>query len=252
MKKLRCVRGFEMYLVVTFCLPLLSAQTPELGGKGNAIPSRPLQISSSMMKKFVASAVQPTYPPLARKARVQGTVCLEVLVSKDGDVEKLDAVTGHPLLVPAAIETVKSWKFKSYLLNGQAIEFESEVFLHFNLSGSHVDEDRDLPVSDVPGFKPGAPNEARRAEYDQQLKEAEGLQKSSQALAAMDAAKALTKVDPNRWEAYFIKGDLHRKQNELRDARTEYLEALDLAPERIRPRIAKLIWLVSADILRAM
>ncbi len=78
--------------------------------------------------------VPPIYPPLARQARIQGEVLLRVLIGKDGGVEKLQAVSGHPMLVPAAIVAVKQWKYKPLLVDGQPVQIETEVRVNFSLS----------------------------------------------------------------------------------------------------------------------
>jgi protein TonB len=79
--------------------------------------------------------VQPNYPPLARQARIQGAVVLQAQISKDGNIENLQLVSGHPMLAPAAIEAVKQWKYKPYLLNGEPVEVETQVVVNFTLAG---------------------------------------------------------------------------------------------------------------------
>jgi protein TonB len=61
----------------------------------------------------------PAYPPLARQARVHGTVVFEVVISKDGAVDELHTVSGHPLLIPAAVDAVKQWRYKPYAVKTQ-------------------------------------------------------------------------------------------------------------------------------------
>jgi protein TonB len=78
---------------------------------------------------------QPSYPALARQARIQGTVVLRAVIGKDGSIENLTLVSGHPMLAPAAIEAVKQWKYRPYLLNGEPVEVDTEVLVNFTLSG---------------------------------------------------------------------------------------------------------------------
>ncbi|MGA2201469.1 MAG: energy transducer TonB [Terriglobales bacterium] len=80
--------------------------------------------------------VQPSYPPLARQARVQGTVELRAIVGKAGTIENLVVVRGHPMLVASAIEAVRQWRYRPYLLNNEPIEVETEITVNFVLSGS--------------------------------------------------------------------------------------------------------------------
>jgi protein TonB len=79
--------------------------------------------------------VNPVYPPLARQARIQGQVVLHAVISKDGSITGLNLVSGHPMLAPAAIDAVKQWKYKPYLLNGEPVEVDTEVQVNFTLSG---------------------------------------------------------------------------------------------------------------------
>ncbi|HLY62584.1 MAG TPA: energy transducer TonB [Terriglobia bacterium] len=76
----------------------------------------------------------PEYPPLAKMARIQGTVRLEAVISKDGTIQDLKAVSGHPLLVKAAIDAVGRWRYQPTLLNGEPVEVVTEVDVNFTLS----------------------------------------------------------------------------------------------------------------------
>ena len=79
--------------------------------------------------------VQPVYPLLARQARIQGAVELRAIISKSGTIENLAVVRGYPMLVPAAINAVRQWRYRPYLLNGEPIEVETEITVNFVLSG---------------------------------------------------------------------------------------------------------------------
>jgi len=78
--------------------------------------------------------VMPVYPPLAKSARVQGTVEFTALISKDGNIENLKLVHGHPLLVNAAREAVEQWKYRPTLLNGVPVEVITDIVVNFTLS----------------------------------------------------------------------------------------------------------------------
>jgi protein TonB len=78
--------------------------------------------------------VQPIYPPLARQARIQGTVQLRAIISKTGTIENLVAVSGHPMLVPAALNAVRQWRYRPFLLNSAPIDVETEITVNFVLS----------------------------------------------------------------------------------------------------------------------
>ena len=99
------------------------------------IPQR-VRISQGVTKGMVVHQVQPVYPPIARAARIQGDVILKAVISKDGEIQDLQLVSGHPMLVPAAIDAVRQWRYRPYLLNGQPVEVETTITVIFSLLGS--------------------------------------------------------------------------------------------------------------------
>jgi protein TonB len=116
-----------------------------IGSIGNAVEvapppppplsTHPLRISHWAEGNLIYR-VQPIYPPLARQARIQGAVELRAIISKSGTIENLVVLRGHPMLVPAAINAVRQWRYRPYLLNGEPIEVETEITVNFVLSGS--------------------------------------------------------------------------------------------------------------------
>jgi periplasmic protein TonB len=98
-----------------------------------AMPRR-VVISQGVTRGLLLSKIEPVYPRLARDARVQGEVVLAAIISREGTIEHLTLVSGHPMLVPAAIEAVQKWRYRPYLLNGQPIEVESTITVTFLLS----------------------------------------------------------------------------------------------------------------------
>lgn len=99
-----------------------------------ATPQR-VRVSSGVQSGLLIRKVNPTYPPLARQARIQGVVLLQAQISKEGNITNLQLISGHPMLAPAAIEAVKQWKYKPYLLNGEPVEVETQVQVNFTLAG---------------------------------------------------------------------------------------------------------------------
>ncbi len=99
------------------------------------VPQR-VRISQGVTKGMVVHQVQPAYPPIARAARIQGDVILKAVISKDGEIQDLQLVSGHPMLVPAAIDAVRQWRYRPYLLNGQPVEVETTITVIFSLLGS--------------------------------------------------------------------------------------------------------------------
>jgi protein TonB len=77
---------------------------------------------------------KPVYPPLAKQARIQGTVRLNAIIGKDGTIQNLTAASGHPLLVPAAMDAVKQWLYQPTLLNGEPVEVVTVIDVNFTLS----------------------------------------------------------------------------------------------------------------------
>jgi len=79
--------------------------------------------------------LQPAYPLLAVQTRTQGQVVLRAVISREGTIENLQVVSGHPLLVRAALEAVRQWRYRPYVLNGEPVEVETQVTVNFVLSG---------------------------------------------------------------------------------------------------------------------
>jgi protein TonB len=99
-----------------------------------ATPQR-VRVSQGVTQGLLIRKIQPAYPPLARQARIQGSVLLQAEISKDGSIQNLRLISGHPMLAPAAIEAVKQWKYKPYILNGEPVEVETQITVNFTLAG---------------------------------------------------------------------------------------------------------------------
>lgn len=98
-------------------------------------PPKRIRVGGNVAKARLTRQVRPQYPPLARQARIQGTVKLSAIISKDGSIQKLEVMSGHPLLVPAALSAVKQWRYRPTLLNGEAVEVLTNIDVNFTLSG---------------------------------------------------------------------------------------------------------------------
>lgn len=103
------------------------------------VPPKPnvqrVRVSQGVTQGLLEKKVQPDYPPLARQARIQGSVVLRALISKTGKIENLQVVSGHPMLTASAIQAVKQWQYKPYILNGQPVEVETNITVNFTLNG---------------------------------------------------------------------------------------------------------------------
>ena len=100
-----------------------------------APPTR-IRVSSGVTQGLLVRRIEPQYPQMAKIARVQGAVVLAAVIGKDGTIENLHVVsTASPLLNAAAVEAVKQWKYRPYILNGEPVEVDTTVTVNFTLSG---------------------------------------------------------------------------------------------------------------------
>jgi periplasmic protein TonB len=95
-------------------------------------PSR-IRIGGQVEAAKLIRQIKPEYPPLAKMARIQGTVRLEALISTDGTIQKLRVLAGHPFLAQAAIDAVAHWRYQPTLLNGDPVEVVTEIDVNFTL-----------------------------------------------------------------------------------------------------------------------
>jgi protein TonB len=97
-------------------------------------PVKRVRVSQGVTQGMVVSKIEPDYPKLALVARVTGVVLLKAIISKEGAITELQVVSGHPILVPAAVDAVKQWRYRPYLLNGEPVEVETYVTVTFQIS----------------------------------------------------------------------------------------------------------------------
>lgn len=109
---------------------------------GASLPPPPKAAAPSRIKQggqvtaaSIVTQTRPVYPPLARQARIQGNVILHAIIDKDGKVAQLEVVSGHPLLVQAALDAVKQWRYKPTQLNGDAVEVDTTITVTFTMGG---------------------------------------------------------------------------------------------------------------------
>lgn len=177
--KLRLAAGCAF---VTCVLSLAIAQV---------IPQR-VRVSENVEQTFIVKKVDPVYPPLARQARIQGSVILQVKISKSGDVENVQLVSGHPMLATSAIDAVKQWKYKPYLLNREPVEVETRVTVNFTLPETHPpqgvagDMPGGIPPGERGGIAPSNPGGANHSAGPQRVRVSQGVM----------AGRLVTKVPP--------------------------------------------------------
>lgn len=101
-------------------------------------PQPSIQSPPDLVPALLLRKVAPVYPPLARAARIQGTVVLSVLINEQGEIGETKLVNGHPMLAPAAIEAVKQWRYKPYTSADKAVAVETIVRVNFRLADDPV------------------------------------------------------------------------------------------------------------------
>ena len=93
-----------------------------------------IRVSQKVSDALIVSKVQPIYADKARRKRIEGLVVMRAEITKEGVVESLNVLSGDPVLASAATDAVKPWKYKPYLLHGEAIALETQVTVNFELS----------------------------------------------------------------------------------------------------------------------
>ncbi len=93
-----------------------------------------IRVGGNVAAASLIRQVKPTYPPLAKQARIQGTVRFNAVIAKDGTIQNLSVVSGHPMLVQSALEAVKQWLYKPTLLNGEPVEVITTIDVNFTLN----------------------------------------------------------------------------------------------------------------------
>jgi protein TonB len=99
-------------------------------------PTGPARVSSGVISGMLLPHADPVYPPIAKAAHVQGVVILHAIISKTGTIEQLTVVSGPPMLQGAAVDAVKRWRYKPYLLSGEPTEVDTTINVNFTFSGS--------------------------------------------------------------------------------------------------------------------
>jgi protein TonB len=110
-----------------------------IGGVGAAPPppkptQQRIRQGGQVQAAKLTNKVTPMYPPLARQTRISGTVRLHAIIAKNGSVEQLEVISGHPLLVQAALDAVRQWKYQPTTLNGDNVEVDTTIDVIFSLN----------------------------------------------------------------------------------------------------------------------
>ncbi len=113
--------------------PVFAPPPPKVEAPKPVAPQR-IRVGGNVQKAMQLFTPSPVYPPLAKQARIQGVVKLNAVISKEGNIEQLTVVSGHPLLIPSALDAVKKWRYKPTLLNGEPVEVITQIDVNFTLT----------------------------------------------------------------------------------------------------------------------
>lgn len=129
------VNGIPRVVETTIRVEFSKASEGETGTSAPRAES-PVPVTAEDLRDRLAYKVSPVYPPLARLARIQGTVILRIIINKFGEVRDTQLVNGHPMLAPAAVEAVKKWRYIPYESDGKTVEIQTDVQVIFRLPGA--------------------------------------------------------------------------------------------------------------------
>lgn len=90
-----------------------------------------LVVTGGVTEGHLIRRVAPEYPPVARANRIEGDVLLHAIIARDGSIENLSVVSGHPFLVRAALDAVRQWRYQPFLLSGRPVEVDTEILVRF-------------------------------------------------------------------------------------------------------------------------
>jgi periplasmic protein TonB len=93
-----------------------------------------IRVSQGVTQGMVIRKIEPAYPKLALSARITGVVLVKAIISTQGEITQIQVISGHPVLVPAAIEALRQWRYRPYLLNGEPVEVETYITVTFQIS----------------------------------------------------------------------------------------------------------------------
>ena len=139
------MRELRMMMVAIACAGSMVAAHGQIGGDepgghtqasapAPASPPRAIRIATGVLQGMRLKKVDPVYPESARANGIQGQVTLHIIVGKDGHIQSLEVISGPDELKAAALDAVKQWIYKPYLLNGQPVAVDSLVLINFNLA----------------------------------------------------------------------------------------------------------------------
>lgn len=114
-------------------VPQAAPPPPPVVAAPKPVAPQRIRVGGNVQQAKLLNQPKPVYPPLAKQARIQGTVRFNAIIGRDGAIANLTVVSGHPLLVPSALEAVRQWKYQPTLLNGEPVEVVTQIDVNFTL-----------------------------------------------------------------------------------------------------------------------
>ena len=132
------MKNIYLITILFTCLSPALAQQSDTGQPSQTPPpvasSQRVRVSAGVAEANLQQKVNPVYPQMAKIAHISGDVVLQVAIGKDGAVENIRAVSGHPILIQSAIDAVKQWKYRPYMMNGNPVEVDTQITVNFTLT----------------------------------------------------------------------------------------------------------------------
>ena len=115
-------------------VPTAAPPPPPVKEAPKPVTPKQIRVGGNVQAAKLVRQPKPAYPPLAKQARIQGLVRFNAVIGKDGSIQNLTLVSGHPLLVPSATEAVRQWVYQPTLLNNEPVEVVTQIDVNFTLS----------------------------------------------------------------------------------------------------------------------
>jgi protein TonB len=115
-------------------VPTAAPPPPPKVEKPKPVQPQRIRVGGNVQAARLRRQPKPVYPPLARQARIQGVVRFTAIIGKDGTIQNLQLIGGHPLLVQSAQDAVKQWVYEPTLLNGEPVEVVTQIDVNFTLT----------------------------------------------------------------------------------------------------------------------
>jgi periplasmic protein TonB len=115
-------------------VPSAAPPPPPVKEAPKPVTPKSIRVGGNVQAAKLVRQPKPLYPPLAKQARISGVVRFNAVIGKDGTIQNLTLVSGHPLLVPSAQEAVRQWVYQPTTLNGEPVEVVTTIDVNFTLS----------------------------------------------------------------------------------------------------------------------